>query len=437
MTELPNAQGAYALLIGVQRYAGSPDKYQELPASRGSVERLRELLTDTSEDKVMWGLPSAQVVAPEEPNADTARLALKDVLSRADIDTLLVCVSCHGKRFDSGFGPEGLHLAMSNSDFDSPGTHWYFAELQRDLERAHSKGRIRQILLIVDACYANDLEKPGGQGAAPAAPADELTVPGVTVLSATKYWQQAWPKWKRTRHTAFLGALIETIEEGIPGPDEVLSATQVFSDAKRRMSLEKPDGQDIPEPDMWLHGAGQFPLCRNRSVVEPVEVESAGGGDESLLDPMSAEECFGLIGDIYGQGNAENAIQGTVKNFCGNVNVPGGEVAALVKLLAGSKFSSYIGSIYRYFCLTRDSDGIAAFIDGLHRPESSVLNDISGVLRDREDGGQVVLSVYESMRKVKQDGRPQCGRCFAESERLADLIIEDDKLSRTALAIWR
>lgn len=434
MLGLPDPRRAYALLIGVENYPRSAQPYQALPASRHSVGRLHDLLTDTGSEGVMWRLPRSRVNLLTDPSAEDASAALLDATTRQDVDSLLVCVSCHGSRYDPGVGPPGLHLAMGTSRRDRPGSHWHYDEIRRDLQRAHAQGKIRQILLIVDACYADGLGEQEGQAGAAPPPDDELAVRGVSVLSATKYRVQAWPKWRDTQHTAFLGALIETIEEGIPGPDEVLSATQVFHDASRRMLLEKRNDRNISDPDIWRQGAGEIPLCRNRKRMAPVLIEDAAASSpENALILRTADDCFGAIREARKQRKAENEIQGIIKNFCGDPNVSEYEIASLLKLLGASELSGYAGSVYAHFCAAREPGGIARFADELHHltMRAADFGAVVTALRKRDDGGPLARDVYRLLRESR------CADCAGQAEEFAILLVTDEELSRPVLSVWR
>src|ERR1700677_2251738 len=156
MTNLLDPQRAFALLLGVRDYK-SPAEYHPLPSCRASVERLYALLTDTGPDARMWKLPPERVCMPAEPvTTDDARVALADAVDR-DLDALLVCISCHGARFaDTHTDASELHLALSSSLAEHPGSHWRFGEIESKLGEAAQ--RIKHIVLIIDACYADGLE---------------------------------------------------------------------------------------------------------------------------------------------------------------------------------------------------------------------------------------------------------------------------------------
>src|SRR5215472_8030354 len=101
---LPDPETAYALLIGVGTYH---DKlYKPLSACHRSTVKLAELLQATG-TSAMWQLPEERIkrLGPAVTARD-AREWLKTAVEAPDLKALLVCISCHGHRYDDdGYSP--------------------------------------------------------------------------------------------------------------------------------------------------------------------------------------------------------------------------------------------------------------------------------------------------------------------------------------------
>jgi hypothetical protein len=428
MTRLPEPDSAYALLIGVGDF--DDPMYNHLPSSYQSIEKLASLLTDP--DGVMWRLPPSRInVLGPKVIADEARQALKDATEQENLRALLVCVSCHGHRYDEWHRPSGLHLAMTSSQHDLDGSHWRYDEISQSLARAKEERGIKHILLIVDACEANGLSVPPGQGRGHAAEIDDLTVPGMVVLTATRYRTQAWPHWPGTEWTAFLGALIQSIEEGIPGPLEILTAKRVFAEAGRRIADARINNSRIPEPYNWGTGLSDIPLCRNKAYKAPLVLDGSlpgGPGAELLLS--DAHECFLAIQEAHDKRRDPSVLK-IIKDFCGNKSIEVEEVAMLANRLETSSFSGHLGDAYEAACAERSVAEIAAFAHYLHCNDVPMNKRFVLALHGREDAGRIAVGVYLSML------RNGCRDCREGAELISAHIVDDAELSAGALAVWR
>jgi Caspase domain len=428
MTGLPEPGSAYALLIGVGDF--DDPMYKALPSSYRSIEKLAGLLTDR--DGIMWQLPPSRInVLGPQVTADEARLALKEATEQENLQSLLVCVSCHGHRYDEWHRPPGLHLAMTSSLRDLDGTHWRYDEISQSLARAKEERKIKHILLIVDACEADGLSVPPGQGSGHAAEIDDLKVPGMVVLTATKYRTQAWPHWPGTEWTAFLGALIQSIEDGIPGPLEILTAKRVFAEAGRRIADARMKNSRIPEPYNWGTGVSDIPLCRNRAHQPAVAAEgSLSGGPGAGLLLSDASECFSAIQAAHDQGR-DRSVAGIVRDFCGNRSIEVDEVARLAGRLEASSFSDHLRHAYEAACAERSVAEIAAFAHYLHCGDVPTDERFVVSLHGRENAGRVAADVYQLMLT---NG---CGGCGEAAELISAHIVGDAELSAGTLAVWR
>lgn len=427
MAGLPEPDRAYALLIGVGEFDDST--YRPLPSSHGSVAELAGLLM--AQDGVMWRLSEDRIkVLGPRVTADEARIALKEATEKENLGALLVCISCHGQHYDNWHRPPELHLAMTSSHHDIDGTHWRYDEISQVLARAKVLRKTKHILLIVDACEADGLSLPQGLGGGHAE-INHLDVPGVVVLTATKYRTQAWPHWPGTEWTAFLGALIQSIEEGVPGPQEILTAKRIFMEAGRRIASARVKNPKIPEPSIWASGISEIPLCRNNAYLAAVPAERDPAAEKGGAPPFSdADECFTAIQVAYREERGRS-IGGIVGSFCGNKNVAVDEIARLVKKLGTSKFSVYLDDAYGAACAERSPEEIVAFAECLHSNDVPIDERFVVALYGRESAGRIAADVYQLMLSGG------CRDCREAAEVISAHIVGDANLSAEALAVWR
>jgi hypothetical protein len=427
MAGLPEPNRAYALFIGVGEF--DDPTYKPLPSSHGSVEELARLMR--ARDGVMWRLPEDRIkVLGPRVTADEARIALNEATEMENLQALLVCVSCHGHHYYDRPRPSELHLAMTSSQHDIDGTHWRFDEISRALKRAKDTRKIKHILLIIDACEADGLSVPDGQGSGDTAEIDHLAVPGVVVLTATQYRTQAWPQWPGTEWTAFLGALIQSIEDGVPGPQETLTAKRVFVEAARRIAVARVKNPKIPEPYNWGWGISEIPLCRNKAYLPAVTAVGNPAGGKGAAPPfIDAGECFSAIHAAY-RGGRSRSIVGIVGSFCGNLNLAVDEIARLVKRLGTSEFSSYLDDAYGAACAERSPAEIANFADCLHSNDVPIDKRLVVALHGRENAGRIATDVCRLMLSSR------CHDCVEAAEVVSAEIVGDAELSAEALAVW-
>ena len=428
MVRLPDPRTAYALLIGASEFDDS-SYYQPLPSCQASAKRLAELM---GTDGVMWRLPLDHInVLIGRVSADEARAALDEVCGKPDLKFLLVCVSCHGRRYDETAGPPGLHLALSGSRAHLPGTHWHFSEIERMLTTPPMKNK--HILLVVDACEADGLAmgRRNGQssgGDSGRTTVDQLSVPGVVVLTATKYRTVAWPQWPNTSWTAFLGALITSITEGIDGPDRILSAKQIFYEVRRRIGHEDPKHLVIPEPGAWGEDFAEIPLCDNTAWEQPRPHSGPTGPEGS--DVLDADGCFASIraADSGGRGGS---IVGIIQLFCGSPRTAIAEKAVLASMLSSSEFHEYLDDVYTASCASQTPAEITAFVHNLHQMELRDGVRLLHGMKAHDHPGLLAVDVYEDL------AGSACAECRATAGILAALVVSDPGLAAEAVAVWR
>lgn len=242
---------AYGLFIGVSRFDD-----QRHYGNRPSVEASAKALATAFASGGVWSL-SAEIPRPLTGYVDkTAVLDSLEAAAGQNVDLLLIYIGCHGSRFH---GDKNVHLALSDSRHKRATTHLPFSEI-RDIIRDESQARLK--LLLLDCCYADDSYLGAGtadnsaHGAANAP--DQLVRTGVCTITATDALEEAQAKWNGTPYTAFAGAMLEVLNEGVANGPQLLTVQHLFDDLKRRLTQ-----QNAPLPGM-RNNAGSMPLVRNR-----------------------------------------------------------------------------------------------------------------------------------------------------------------------------
>jgi len=260
-------------------------------------------------------------------------------------------------------------------------------------------------LLIIDCCYANGAFLACGEKSEP------FDVQGVCTMVATRWPVRAPASWPGTRYTAFSGALIETIEQGILGPEQYLTPDSVFKALRTRLTTQ---GQ--PEPDTRGNGTQIF-LCQNHRY-EPAQDQTSY---PELLLELGTDHRIDLAG--YAEAVREGHADGRrgdatrlVTEFCARRTAT--EIVRLAAVLRSADLGFYadhgIGRVYA----CRAGAEIAELIHLLHRQADI---DIDGVLRTLAERPASVLA---DLRKGLG-----CGTCD-------DCSVINDQVEGRILEVW-
>jgi hypothetical protein len=243
----PDPARSYALIIGASDYEKNTG-YVSVPTAAENAKTIGALIRSEK----MWGLPSRNVrVLNGRVTVREAAAAIEETASRADVDGLFVYMCAHGRIFRDEHVPDhNLHFAFADSHRDWSYTHLPFLTVRRMLTR---RLRSTATVLIIDSCYS-----AGAFLGSEAVPVP--SVPGVCTLIATKRLEEARAEVPGSPYTAFSGALIDIINNGISGPAQFLTADVIFEDLLRRLKA------DHAEPDMRANGPTVF-LCRNQAYL--------------------------------------------------------------------------------------------------------------------------------------------------------------------------
>src|SRR5262245_13677861 len=233
---LPDPRRSYALLIGGSRYG--PAELADLPAVAGNLAGLAGVLTDPA----LGGFPPDRcIVVPDPASARAACGTLHEYAARAE-DTLLVYLAGHG-----GPGPGGeFQLSVAGAAGALAVGHVRDAILQSPA--AHR-------ILILDCCFSGRVVPVTGVtgallGQAVAEGADVL----VSAPPSPVYFSRP-----REPYTAFTGALIAIMRNGIPGGPEFLTLGAIHGQLLYALA-----SRGLPRPQRAGTGTdGQLALARN------------------------------------------------------------------------------------------------------------------------------------------------------------------------------
>ncbi|MCU7822185.1 caspase domain-containing protein [Kitasatospora sp. DSM 101779] len=229
MRELSDPLASGAVLIGVHNYA----HLEDLPAVERSVTRLTRNLRDGR----IWGLPVERCTELLQPSRDQIFDALHSAVDEAT-DTLLFYFLGHGLTHDT---TGELYLALQDSSASRLDRAVRYEDLRSLVLRRGSGGnaRAKRRVVILDCCWSG-LALDGGMSAQKVG--NSTNIAGTFVLTATAETRKAISPPGEI-YTAFTGALIDILENGIPGEPALLTMSSVYDQL-----CESLGARSFPEP---------------------------------------------------------------------------------------------------------------------------------------------------------------------------------------------
>ncbi|MEU0844969.1 penicillin-binding transpeptidase domain-containing protein [Streptomyces sp. NPDC005962] len=249
MATLPDPTRSEAVLVGAYAYGTLPG----LPAVARNLEGLRGVLTDPA----VWGLPSDRCTVLGQPGSAQQVLdAVKEAAARAT-DTLFIYYGGHGL-----IDPhtDELYLALPDSVHDRGDTALRYESLRRVL--LDPAVGARRTVVVLDCCYSG--RAPIGLRSASEEIADRAAVEGACLLTASTETGAAFSP-PGEPYTAFTGALISALGEGIPGAPDLID-----TDALHRHLHLTLAATSRPLPQQRNRDTGGLiALARNRAATAP------------------------------------------------------------------------------------------------------------------------------------------------------------------------
>jgi hypothetical protein len=252
---LPDPRRSYAVLIGSSRYGS---ELSDLPAVAGNLAGLAEVLTDPA----LGGFrPDRCIVIPDPASALAARRTLGQYAALAE-DTLLVYWAGHG-----GPGPgDEFHLSVTGAP-GGPHTGALAVGLIREVMlRSPAAHRI----LILDCCFSGRVVPVTGVAGALLG---QAATEGADVLVSAPPSPVYFSQPKET-YTAFTGALITIMRNGIAGGPEFLTLGTIYGQLLYALA-----SRGLPRPEQSGTGTGgQLALARNPAYRRQGDGRPDAGG---------------------------------------------------------------------------------------------------------------------------------------------------------------
>ncbi|MFC7885135.1 caspase family protein [Streptomyces sp. NPDC057376] len=274
MSVLPDPGASRAVLIGSSRY----DHLEQLPAVSNNLTALAALLSGP----LSLRLPASHVTVVENPPGPGAVMdPLRQAAAEAT-DTLIVYYAGHGL-----IDPhDTLTLALPHTQSDKVETSLNYDWLRQILLTSHAQRHV----VLLDCCYSG---LALGRMNASHGLADQAAVEGTFLLAASAETRTALAPVGDT-HTAFTGALLDTLSHGIPGGPPLLDLEAVYRHL--RLTLEAR-AHPVPQARNRNSGA-RLALARNHADLPAAPDTRAAGTqpDRSLWpDPSSIRTVTGFF----------------------------------------------------------------------------------------------------------------------------------------------
>jgi WD40 repeat protein len=246
------AAGSRVLLVGTGRHGAQSD-LPDLPSVASTVAAMCDVLTERC------GVRPESIGAPLLDPAAPAEIGQAVVsYARAATDVLLVYYCGHGL-----IGPDAqLYLATSQTVRTGPSLGFTALPYQQ-LQQALADCPAQNIVVILDCCFAGRAGSPApGALAALAAPG---AAAGGYLLAAAAYGESALAP-PGEAHTAFSGAAISLLSDGIPDGPRLLTLGGIYRALDRTLSA-----QGRPRPYSRSSGsAGDLVLAANPRYQPPL-----------------------------------------------------------------------------------------------------------------------------------------------------------------------
>ncbi|CAM3275888.1 caspase, EACC1-associated type [Stackebrandtia soli] len=241
---------------------------ERIPGARFNVERLRAALSAPE----LWGVPEERVTVIEATDSNDTLNAIADVVENLEVDDfLLFYYAGHGLLDDGDY-----YLATRRSRPDRAA----FGSLQGKQLRSLIDGAGTDALSIIDACYSARIVDMGDQAQRFA---EQIRGPRISTWVACGGSESAKAPLE-AEHTAFTGALLHVLYEGIAGAEERLTVAQLQRAVKARitrLNAGRRKDELIPMPRS-LSGTDldeELVLVRNRAHVATSSVNVDGAAD--------------------------------------------------------------------------------------------------------------------------------------------------------------
>ena len=304
MAVLPDPGRSRAVLIGASTYRHLPD----LPAVPNNLSGFRDVLVAPA----LGGLPADNCTIVAEPATPVEVYRTLRQQAAAAGDTLLVYFAGHGR---TGSRNE-LFLCLPDTDPDElPYSAWPYDELRRVVTDSLATKKV----VILDCCFS-------GRALADQA-GDEETIlgqagiEGTYLLTATAANAVALAP-PGERYTAFTGALLGLLNQGIPGGPELLTFGQIYPRLQHTLT-----SRQLPRPrQQGSDTIAHLALTRNLAYTEQGETRTFNERFTTITDLLSHEMTALRLAGVHAMADLadhwpENR-QTCVDALCGYLRLP-------------------------------------------------------------------------------------------------------------------
>jgi hypothetical protein len=222
----------------------------ELPAVSNNLVALAAILIDPE----VWGLPAENCTVIADPeSADEVLDAIHDAAHSAE-EALVVYFAGHGLLDESG----DLRLGLPDSNKQRLHRAISFREIRREvvITAARCYGKV----VILDCCYSGSAMS--GFMADSVELADQAVVDGAYLMTATAEHMPARAPIG-AQYTAFTGALVDALRDGVPGGPDLLDMDTLFAQVDRELRAH-----NHPIPQRRSRESGhRIAIARNRAAT--------------------------------------------------------------------------------------------------------------------------------------------------------------------------
>ncbi|MFC4070961.1 caspase, EACC1-associated type [Actinoplanes subglobosus] len=285
--DLPSRTGSQAVLVGASKY-GIGNSLNPLPGVRRNLDDLYRVLTD-QEIGFLSPTNCQRLYDPASPRAVSD--ALITAAEQAE-DTLLFYFAGHGAK---AVATGELHLLLTDSDRGNLAFSAVGYNLLRAILVDQGRFPARRRVVILDCCFA-------GAAITATMAADDLDgaldTEGTYVLAAANDQEYAFAG-AGARNTGFTGALLDTLQQGLPEAGDTLNLGQIFGQTRRLMRAR---GLNAPRP-YATDTIAELPLVRNaahldrrRAPIDTVLGVDLGDGDTVVTRlPLGRSEVMAEV----------------------------------------------------------------------------------------------------------------------------------------------
>ncbi|MFF8933037.1 caspase domain-containing protein [Streptomyces longwoodensis] len=317
MSVLPDPGASRAVLVGTSRY----EHLEQLPAVSNNVQALADLLRGP----LSLQLPARHVTAVENPGAAHAVVGeLRQAAAEAS-DTLVVYFAGHGL-VDA---QDQLVLALPHTEFGRIETGLPYDWVRQVL----LDSRAERHVVILDCCYSG---LALGRMSAGTGLADQAAVEGSFLLAAAAETRTALAPVGET-YTAFTGALLEALRQGIPGGPALVDLGTLYRHLRLTMEARGhpvPQARDrnsaarvalgrnhanLPAGPVAAAAAADAPAGEERPWPDPREIRTVTGFFIALADVRVAS---GLTQKAVSERSAGRMTAGTVGRLLNRSDLP-------------------------------------------------------------------------------------------------------------------